>query len=107
MTEQERFESAMRQKFGDLVNLRTCINNDDNYMAWDTQVAWFAWQSATAQAMPEGYVVVPDGRVLISTECSDDMAEAIAFSVPCCGGIAGDVYEAIITVAIKEALENK
>ena len=59
--------------------------------------AWMAWKTK-AQA-PEGFVLVPK-------ECSDDMAEIIAITANVCGGIAGDVYDAILNQAMIEAQEQ-
>lgn len=44
--ERQRFEAAIREKFGDLVDLRICANGDGEYLAWDAQVAYHAWQAA-------------------------------------------------------------
>lgn len=46
----EQFEQALKSKFDDLIDYRICKNGDGEYMVWDTQVAWFAWQAATKQA---------------------------------------------------------
>lgn len=45
----ERFESALQARFGDLIDRRVCKNGDGEYMAWDMQVAWWAWQAAGLQ----------------------------------------------------------
>ncbi|EOJ6040649.1 hypothetical protein ACM36E_001749 [Cronobacter sakazakii] len=44
----EQFEAAIKQKFGDLIDQRVCKNGDGEYMAWDMQVAWWAWQASRA-----------------------------------------------------------
>lgn len=44
----EQFEAAIKQKFGDLIDQRVCKNSDGEYMAWDMQVAWWAWQASRA-----------------------------------------------------------
>lgn len=46
MTERERFIQEMKSKFGDLVDLRICLNGDGGFMAWDARVAFWAWQAA-------------------------------------------------------------
>lgn len=48
MSSREQFEQAMKGKFDDLIDYRVCKNGDGEYMAWDMQVAWFAWQAATS-----------------------------------------------------------
>ena len=55
---------------------------------------------AKSNAVPEGFVLVPK-------ECSDNMAEIIAITAKVCGGIAGDVYDAVIKQAMIEALGVK
>ncbi|EKK4042870.1 hypothetical protein SNN57_003081 [Cronobacter sakazakii] len=44
----EQFEAAIKQKYDDLIDQRVCKNGDGEYMAWDTQVAWWAWQASRA-----------------------------------------------------------
>ena len=44
-----------------------------------------------------------EGFVLMPKDCSDDMAEIIATTANVCGGIAGDVYDAILKQAMIEA----
>lgn len=52
MTSREKFEQAIKARFGDLIDYRVCKNSDGEYMAWDMQVAWWAWQAAeTEQAV--------------------------------------------------------
>ncbi len=44
--QRKKFEEAIRERFGDLVDLRICSNGDGEYLAWDAQVAYHAWQKA-------------------------------------------------------------
>lgn len=46
MTSREKFEQAIKARFGELIDYRVCKNSDGEYMAWDMQVAWWAWQAA-------------------------------------------------------------
>ena len=46
MTSREKFEQAIKARFGDSIDYRVCKNGDGGYMAWDMQVAWWAWQAA-------------------------------------------------------------
>lgn len=46
MTSREKFEQAIKARFGDSIDYRVCKNSDGEYMAWDMQVAWWAWQAA-------------------------------------------------------------
>lgn len=57
--QREAFGVFIANKYKDLIDQRVCINSDGDYMAWDMQVAWATWQAATAQAVPEGFVLVP------------------------------------------------
>ena len=56
--EREAFEVCMAEKYKNLIDRRQCLNNGGGYMAWDMNVAWQVWQ-AKAQAVPEGFVLVP------------------------------------------------
>ncbi|MFU0948566.1 hypothetical protein ACM26Q_23030 [Kluyvera ascorbata] len=47
MTTREQFEQTIKARFGDLIDYRVCKNSDGEYMAWDAQVAWWAWQAAS------------------------------------------------------------
>jgi len=49
----EKFEQAIKARFADLIDYHICKNGDGEYMAWDMQVAWFAWQAATASMQAE------------------------------------------------------
>ncbi|MCX2442350.1 hypothetical protein [Citrobacter freundii] len=46
MSSRDKFKQAIKARFGDLIDYRTCKNSDGEYMAWDMQVAWWAWQAA-------------------------------------------------------------
>ncbi|MFV9258425.1 Eae-like protein [Citrobacter freundii] len=46
MSSREKFEQAIKARFGDSIDYRLCKNSDGEYMAWDMQVAWWAWQAA-------------------------------------------------------------
>ena len=59
--EREAFEYEFKQTdyyiaHGDLSTLMLC---DDQYALDDLQVSFEMWQAAKAQAVPEGYVLVP------------------------------------------------
>lgn len=56
--QRKAFEAYMADRYKNTVDQRVCINSDGDYMAWDMQVAWHAWQAAKAQAVPEGFVLV-------------------------------------------------
>ncbi|ELQ6229679.1 hypothetical protein R2311_002497 [Cronobacter dublinensis] len=44
----EQFEAEITKNFGDLIDQRICKNGDGEYMAWDMQVAWWAWKASRA-----------------------------------------------------------
>lgn len=44
--ERENFETVMKERFGDCISFAICKNSDGDYLNWDAQVAWVAWQSA-------------------------------------------------------------
>lgn len=43
--------------------------------------------------------VVPDGYVMVPKEMTDEIGEAIAMQANCCGGIALDIYDAMLAAA--------
>lgn len=49
MTSREKFEQAIKARFGDSIDYRVCKNSDGEYIAWDMQVAWWAWQAAETE----------------------------------------------------------
>ncbi|EJC1153967.1 hypothetical protein MYA08_001871 [Cronobacter sakazakii] len=59
----EQFEAAIKQKYGDLIDQRVCKNGDGEYMAWDMQVAWWAWQASRAAVEIE-----LDDKVMVEDE---------------------------------------
>ena len=56
--EREAFEAYMAEKYKNLMDRRQCLNNGGGYMAWDMNVAWQAWQAATAQVVPDTYTPI-------------------------------------------------
>ncbi|HBZ1127949.1 hypothetical protein [Klebsiella pneumoniae] len=51
-----------------------------------------AYEAGNSPVIPEGYVMVPK-------EMTDEIGEAIAMQANCCGGIALDIYDAMIAAA--------
>lgn len=43
--------------------------------------------------------VIPDGYVMVPKEMTDEIGEAIAMQANCCGGIALDIYDAMLAAA--------
>ena len=48
---------------------------------------------------PQPAPVVPDGYVMVPKEMTDEIGEAIAMQANCCGGIALDIYDAMLAAA--------
>lgn len=44
-------------------------------------------------------LAIPDGYVMVPKEMTDEIGEAIAMQANCCGGIALDIYDAMIAAA--------
>lgn len=44
-------------------------------------------------------LVIPDGYVMVPKEMTDEIGEAIAMQANCCGGIALDIYDAMLAAA--------
>lgn len=86
---------------GDYEIKSDCTGYDDIEKVFELiNTAWTMWIRAKKNAVPEGFV-------LMSKECSDEMAEVIAVTANVCGGIASDVYDAVIKQAVVEAAEGK
>lgn len=86
---------------GDYEIKSDCTGYEDIEKAFELiNTAWTMWIRAKKNAVPEGFVLMPK-------ECSDEMAEVIATTANVCGGIAGDVYDAVIKQAVVEAAEDK
>ena len=69
--EREAFEAYMAEKYKNLMDRRQCLNNGGGYMAWDMNVAWQVWQATKAQAVPEGYKVVPVNYECVWCGCTE------------------------------------
>ncbi|WP_105680609.1 hypothetical protein [Cronobacter dublinensis] len=59
----EQFEAAIKQRYGDLIDHRVCKNGDGEYMAWDMQAAWWAWQASR-----EAVEIELDDKVMVEDE---------------------------------------
>lgn len=51
------------------------------------------------QVHPGSSPVIPDGYVMVPKEMTDEIGEAIAMQANCCGGIALDIYDAMLAAA--------
>ncbi|ELA3190815.1 DUF551 domain-containing protein, partial [Klebsiella pneumoniae] len=61
----------------------------------DYVISWMLANYPPAQPAP----LVPDGYVMVPKEMTDEIGEAIAMQANCCGGIALDIYDAMIAAA--------
>ena len=74
--------------------------------------AWMAWQAramlkagtlTNEDAKKAGNSpVIPEGYVMVPKEMTDEIGEAIAMQANCCGGIALDIYDAMLAAAPQE-----
>lgn len=64
MTSREQFEQAIKARFGDSIDYRVCKNSDGEYMAWDMQVALWAWQAASTASELQLAAVVAENAAL-------------------------------------------
>ncbi|HIE9647108.1 TPA: hypothetical protein ACXRWH_003994, partial [Klebsiella pneumoniae] len=55
-----------------------------------------------AESIIGNYPGIPDGYVMVPKEMTDEIGEAIAMQANCCGGIALDIYDAMIAAAPQE-----
>ncbi|MCY2086075.1 DUF551 domain-containing protein [Klebsiella pneumoniae] len=52
-----------------------------------------------AKSLTGNSPVIPDGYVMVPKEMTDEIGEAIAMQANCCGGIALDIYDAMLAAA--------
>ena len=57
-------------------------------------------------AAPTGIPMIPDGYVMVPKEMTDEIGEAIAMQANCCGGIALDIYDAMLAAALQDAQDD-
>lgn len=75
-------------------------NNEDNLPIAGIgakNAAWLAWQARAKLA--GNSPVIPEGYVMVPKEMTDEIGEAIAMQANCCGGIALDIYDAMLAAA--------
>ncbi|WP_241655603.1 hypothetical protein [Klebsiella michiganensis] len=61
------------------------------------------WNTCRAAMLQAGNSpVIPDGYVMVPKEMTDEIGEAIAMQANCCGGIALDIYDAMLAAAPQE-----
>ena len=75
MSSREKFEQAIKARFGDSIDYRVCKNSDGEYMAWDMQVAWWAWQAAETDMAVQ--------LANAESKCRDLAAENVALKATC------------------------
>ncbi|ENZ8492021.1 DUF551 domain-containing protein [Klebsiella pneumoniae] len=69
-------------------------------LAQDDELKDFSWgicNACVSNSQPAP--VVPDGYVMVPKEMTDEIGEAIAMQANCCGGIALDIYDAMLAAA--------
>ena len=105
---QMAFEKAQAVKYDcDYEELKFCFDNHENLTGHrypptsqrhESWLVWQeAWQAAQEHMLQARYEKLSSHEyMLIPAELSDEIAEAIAYNANCCGGIAQDIYQAII-----------
>lgn len=69
------------------------------------RAAW--WNACRAAMLQAGNSpVIPEGYVLVPKEMTDEIGEAIAMQANCCGGIALDIYDAMLAAAPQEVRDE-
>lgn len=90
------FETEEREETGGFNLHKSGID----YVDKSTQAQWEAWLVCRAAMLQAGIsAVIPDGYVMVPKEMTDEIGEAIAMQANCCGGIALDIYDAMIAAA--------
>lgn len=62
-----------------------------------TAEAFYHWMRVAYES--GNFSGIPDGYVLVPKEMTDEIGEAIAMQANCCGGIALDIYDAMLAAA--------
>lgn len=70
-----------------------------------TTEAFYHWMRVAYEA--GNSPVIPDGYVMVPKEMTDAIGEAIAMHANCCGGIALDIYDAMLAAAPQEVPDGK
>ena len=83
------------------------IRDHDESFRWDSadgyEAGWNACRAAMLQA--GNSPVTPDGWVMVPKEMTDAIGEAIAMQANCCGGIALDIYDAMLAAAPQQEVK--
>lgn len=88
----QAFEEKMCHKLVGRFDTQTGV-----YTELSDQLMWEAWQAAQEHMLQARYDKLSShDYVIIPAEMSDEIAEAIAHNANCCGGIAYDIYQAIL-----------
>ncbi|WP_407410048.1 hypothetical protein [Acinetobacter sp.] len=102
------FEKAQAIKYDcDYEELKFCFDNHENLTGhrypptsqrYESWLVWQeSWKAAQEHMLQARYDKLSShDYVLIPAEMSGEIAEAIAHNANCCGGIAYDIYQAII-----------
>jgi len=77
-------------------------DEDDEEMVNHFKASVIDMRTGWDAAMKSNYPEIPEGWVLLPKEITDSIAEAIAYQAHCCGGVALDIYEAILAAAPKQ-----
>lgn len=91
----------------EIYNRECYVRKSDILESWSEHLGYYSniivhesllmWQAAQEQVLQNRYEnLANDDYMLMPTELTDEIAEAIAYSANCCGGIAQDIYQAII-----------
>ncbi|WP_342637352.1 DUF551 domain-containing protein [Klebsiella quasipneumoniae] len=73
--------------------------SEEDNIAW-RESYWYVWQRCRAAMLQAGNSpIIPDGYVMVPKEMTDEIGEAIAMQANCCGGIALDIYDAMLAAA--------
>ncbi|HBR0341751.1 TPA: DUF551 domain-containing protein [Klebsiella quasipneumoniae] len=73
--------------------------SEEDNIAW-RESYWYVWQRCRAAMLQAGNSpVIPDGYVMVPKEMTDEIGEAIAMQANCCGGIALDIYDAMLAAS--------
>lgn len=88
-------------RFNDVVWLECVASNPHMHSPTTSIIARVALE-LNKRILAGNSPVIPNGYVMVPKEMTDEIGEAIAMQANCCGGIALDIYDAMIAAAPQE-----
>lgn len=89
----------------EVVNRRAAMLRAGNHSGDINEMAHVVTLASEGDIQAVNSPVIPDGYVMVPKEMTDEIGEAISMRARCCGGIALDIYDAMLAAAPQEAIK--